>query len=41
MIDLGRWSAGEYVLASNEPLSEEDIEEIIKKQSEELGHEVE
>ena len=39
-IDLGRWASGEYIVASSEPLSEEDIEEVIRVHSEESGEDL-
>lgn len=35
MIDLGHWFSENYAVASNEPLKEQDIDEIQKKLEEE------
>lgn len=35
MVDLGMWLTGNYTVASQEPLSESDLEAVIKKRQDE------
>lgn len=35
MVDLGMWLTGNYTVASQEPLSESDLEVVIKKRQDE------
>jgi endogenous inhibitor of DNA gyrase (YacG/DUF329 family) len=38
LIDLGEWAEGKYALASNEPITEEDLTRIQNEQDKENYH---